>query len=250
MGNAESVKPYNEREAKGKQVEDMFDSIAPAYDFMNTAMTGGLHRWWRNRALKMASAFLPEAGPERILDVACGTGDVTFRLHDLYPEADVTGLDLSAGMLKVAKEKLGEMDSGAKGHIHFMAGDSLALPFDEDSFDMVTVAYGVRNFERLEDGYGEMLRVLKPGGVLCVVELSEPTSSPIKSLYKLYSRNVIPFVGKIISHDTRAYSYLPESIAACPQRDRMTGMMERAGFRDTRWKSLTLGVVTIYIAMK
>ena len=250
MGNAESVKPYNDEEAKGKQVGEMFDSIAPSYDFMNTMMTGGLHKRWRNKALKMAAAKLPKEGPKMVLDVACGTGDVSFRLYELFPQAHVTGLDLSAGMLRIAGEKLAGMDAMAKKHITFIEGDSLSMPFPDDTFDMVTVAYGVRNFERLEEGYREMRRVLKPKGVLCVIELSEPKNPLIKSGYRLYSRNVIPLVGRMVSHDTRAYSYLPESIAACPQRGDMTAMMERAGFREAIFKSLTLGVITIYLASK
>lgn len=228
----------------------MFDAIAPAYDFMNTMMTGGLHVHWRNKALKMAAARLPEAEPESALDVACGTGDVSFRLHELFPETYVTGLDLSAGMLKIANEKLSRMDQEAREHVSFIEGDSLNMPFADDTFDLLTVAYGVRNFERLEDGYREMRRVMKPGGVICVIELSEPANAPIKSMYRLYSRNVIPMVGRMVSHDTRAYSYLPESIAACPQRGEMTAMMKRAGFRETSYKSLTLGVITIYMGIK
>ncbi|MDE5841279.1 MAG: bifunctional demethylmenaquinone methyltransferase/2-methoxy-6-polyprenyl-1,4-benzoquinol methylase UbiE [Muribaculaceae bacterium] len=250
MGSPENIKPYNDTEAKGKQVGEMFDAIAPAYDFMNTMMTGGLHVHWRNKALKMAAARLPEAGPERALDVACGTGDVSFRLHELFPETYVTGLDLSAGMLKIAKEKLSRMNQEAREHVSFIEGDSLNMPFANDTFDLLTVAYGVRNFERLEDGYREMRRVMKPGGVICVIELSEPANAPIKSLYRLYSRNVIPLAGRMVSHDTRAYSYLPESIAACPQRGEMTAMMKRAGFRETSYKSLTLGVITIYMGIK
>ncbi len=250
MNGAENVKPYNDVEAKGKQVGEMFDSIAPAYDFMNTAMTGGLHRYWRNRALRMAARRLEEKEPQSILDVACGTGDVAFRLHRLYPQARITGLDLSAGMLRIAEGKLAEMPAPARERISFMEGDSLALPFGDDTFDLVTVAYGVRNFERLEDGYREMLRVLRPGGVICVVELSEPAAQPARGLYKFYSGNIIPMMGRIVSHDARAYSYLPESIAACPQREAMTSLLEKAGFRDARWKSLTLGVVTIYTACK
>lgn len=250
MGNAESVKPYNDEEAKGKQVGEMFDSIAPSYDFMNTMMTGGLHVNWRNRALKMASANLPHGVPKMALDVACGTGDVSFRLHELFPKAHITGLDLSAGMLKIASEKLKGMDSDAKNHITFIEGNSLKMPFPNDTFDLVTVAYGVRNFEHLEDGYREMHRVMKPSGVICVIELSEPSNGFIKSLYRIYSQRVIPVIGRMVSHDTRAYSYLPESIAACPQRGEMTAMMEGAGFKDARFKSLTLGVITIYIATK
>lgn len=228
----------------------MFDSIAPAYDFMNTAMTGGLHRWWRNRALSMALKRLGNTETCKILDVACGTGDVSFRLHELLPYAYISGLDLSPGMLKIAREKLSAMDSQAKSHIDFTEGDSLTLPYGEDSFDMITVAYGVRNFERLQDGYAEMLRVLRPGGVLCVVELSEPDNPFVKSAYHLYSRKVIPLIGKLISHDPRAYTYLPESIAACPQRTAMTTLMTAAGFKNASFKSLTLGVVTIYLATK
>ncbi len=248
--SAEDVKPYNDSEAKGKQVGEMFDAIAPAYDFMNTMMTGGLHVSWRNKALKMASKLLPAEGPAMALDVACGTGDVSFRLHELFPKAQITGLDLSAGMLEIAKKKLAGMDTDAREHISFMEGDSLKMPFADDTFDLVTVAYGVRNFEHLEEGYREMRRVMKPGGVICVIELSEPANRPIRSLYRLYSRNVIPLIGRLVSHDTRAYSYLPESIAACPQRGDMTAMMERAGFTDATYKSLTLGVITIYIGVK
>ncbi len=244
------VKPYNDTESKGKQVGEMFDSIAPAYDFMNTAMTGGLHRWWRDRALKMALARRGNAPVRDILDVACGTGDVAFRLHSLLPDANITGLDLSAGMLRIAERKLAAMDDGARSRISFIEGDSLAMPYADDSFDLITVAYGVRNFERLRDGYAEMLRVLRPGGVLCVVELSEPASQPVKALYRVYARKVIPFIGRMVSKDPRAYTYLPESIAACPQRADMTRLMADAGLSAPSFRSLTLGVVTIYLATK
>ncbi len=248
--SAEDIKPYNDEEAKGKQVGEMFDSIAPSYDFMNTMMTGGLHVRWRNKALKMAASRMGGKSPKMILDVACGTGDVSFRLHEMFPKAHVTGLDLSAGMLKIAKEKLTEMDPEDQHHITFLEGDCLKMPFPDETFDLVTVAYGVRNFEHLEEGYREMRRVMKPDGVICVIELSEPANPLIRSGYRLYSRNVIPLVGRMVSKDTRAYSYLPESIAACPQRGDMTAMMERAGFRDATFKSLTLGVITIYLASK
>ncbi len=249
MGSAEDVKPYNDEEAKGKQVEEMFDSIAPAYDFMNTMMTGGLHVRWRDKALRMATERLAME-PRNLLDVACGTGDVSFRLHRMFPKAHITGLDLSPGMLKIAEQKLARLDQKTRKQFTFIVGDSLHMPFPDDTFDMLTVAYGVRNFERLEDGYREMRRALKPGGVICVIELSEPANAPVRSLYRIYSRKVIPVVGRMVSHDTRAYSYLPESIAACPQREKMTAMMERAGFREATFKSLTLGVITIYIGIK
>ncbi len=245
---ASCVKPYNQQDAKAKQVGEMFDSIAPAYDFMNTAMTGGLHRWWRDRALSMAIRRLKSG--QDILDVACGTGDVTFRLHKLLPDACVTGTDLSEGMINVALNKLSHADSDTNSHIRFETGDCLALKYPGNKFDLVTVAYGVRNFERLQDGYAEMYRVLKPGGVLCVIELSEPTNRLIKQLYRFYSHKIIPMVGKLVSHDPKAYTYLPESIAACPQRKEMTAIMDAAGFRDSMFRSLTLGVITIYLATK
>lgn len=250
MESPEEIKPYNDSEAKGKQVGEMFDAIAPAYDFMNTAMTAGLHIRWRDKALRMAAERIAPATPQKILDVACGTGDVAFRLHEMHPESMITGLDLSAGMLRIAEKKLSAMDSAARSHIRFVEGDCLALPFGDDAFDMVTVAYGVRNFERLEEGYREMFRVLRAGGVICVIELSEPASAPVRWLYRLYSRRVIPIVGRLVSRDSRAYSYLPESIAACPQRQRMTELMVRAGFSSPVFKSLTFGVITIYIATK
>lgn len=248
MRTPEDIMPYNDSEAKGKQVGEMFDSIAPAYDFMNTAMSLGLHKWWRDRALRMAGEKMAEK-PRRILDVACGTGDVAFRLHGIYPEADIIGLDLSEGMLDVARRKLSGMNDSAKAKIRFVQGDSLSMPYADDTFDLLTVAYGVRNFERLSEGLKEMVRVIKPGGVLCIVELSEPDNSFIRAFYRLYARNLIPAVGRLVSKDPRAYTYLPESIAACPQRREMTDLMENAGFRHTSFKSLTLGVVTIYLGI-
>lgn len=245
---AELINPYASEGNKGEQVEKMFDSIAPAYDFMNTAMTFGLHKWWRNRALKAAGKF-ETFSPEQVLDVATGTGDVAFKLTHQYPEAGITGIDLSEGMLNIAIEKL-KKNFPDNHRITFMKGDSMELPFDDCNFDLITVAYGVRNFENLRKGYSEMYRVLKPGGRLCVIELSCPRSPLTRSLYNLYSRHIIPFIGKMISGDSRAYSYLPESIAAAPQRDEMTTIMKDCGFSECRWKSLTMGAVTFYIATK
>lgn len=248
LSGAELVNPYSDRSPKGTQVEKMFDSIAPAYDFMNNAMTFGLHRWWRRKALDAAAAAC--VSPKSILDIATGTGDVAFDLHRRFPEAVITGVDLSEGMLDVARKKLAEMDSSTRNALRFEQGDSLNLGFADDMFDLVTVAYGVRNFEHLHKGYSEMFRVLRPGGTLCVIELSCPVSPVPLALYNIYSRHLIPVVGKIISGDSRAYSYLPESIAAAPQRKAMTDIMESCGFSSTAWKSLTLGAVTYYLATK
>lgn len=248
---AERINPYSESDAKGKQVERMFDSIAPAYDFMNTAMSFGLHRRWRDRALDAATLALRHlAPPERVLDVATGTGDVAFALHKRFPDASVKGIDLSNGMLKIAREKFSRMPVGERGNVSFEAGDCLNLRFDDDTFSLITVAYGVRNFEQLEKGLREMWRVLEPGGVLCIVELSVPRGKLTGAAYRLYAGKLIPMVGRLVSGDSRAYSYLPESIAACRQREDMTALMRKAGFRACRWKSLTFGAVTYYLGIK
>lgn len=250
----ESVAPYRsvETEHKGEQVEEMFDSIAPAYDFMNTAMTFGLHRVWRDKALKaVLKEFASESEgsmPMSVLDVATGTGDVAFRLHKLLPQAEITGIDLSEGMLKVAREKLGALPESERKKICFGKGDCLALPFHDGEFDLITVAYGVRNFENLLQGLKEMRRVVRKGGRLCVIELSCPEGKLTGLGYRIYSRHLIPAVGKIVSGDSRAYTYLPESIAAAPQREKMAEIMREAGFNDIKWKSLTFGAVTYYIA--
>lgn len=244
---AERVMPYTPGEAKGKQVESMFNSIAPAYDFMNACMSMGMHTHWRNLALKMATNRLGHK-PEDVLDVATGTGDVIFAMRRRWPHASLTGIDLSGGMLEIARKKLSEFPD--ERNITFIQGDCLDMPLDDDSFDLVTVAYGVRNFEDMVRGYREMRRVLKPGGVLCVVELSQPTSALPLLFYKGYTRGFIPLAGRLMSGDPRAYSYLHESIEAAPQRAAMTTLMERGGFRDCVWKSVFPGAVCIYLGTK
>lgn len=250
LTGAELVNPYDNNRQKSEQVEEMFDSIAPAYDFMNTAMTFGLHRYWRNRALSAATRKLTTTGRLSIIDIATGTGDVAFNLHRRFAGATIKGVDLSEGMLEVARKKLATMSADAQRVISFERGDSLDLKFADATFDLVTVAYGVRNFQHLDRGLAEMARVLKAGGVLCIIELSEPVGKVTRPLYKLYSQRIIPAIGRMVSGDSRAYSYLPESIAAAPQRDRMAAMIRRAGFADCRRKSLTFGAVTYYIATK
>lgn len=245
---AERVNPYDDRREKGEQVEEMFDSIAPAYDFMNTAMTLGLHRHWRDKALSAAVGMLGKGQIGNILDVATGTGDVAFRLHKMLPQARITGIDLSQGMLEEARKKLQTLPMPERELIAFGKADCLDLPYHIGSFDMITVAYGVRNFENLSKGLEEMRRVLRPEGVLCVIELSEPEGKLTGMGYRLYSRHLIPMIGKMVSGDSRAYSYLPESIAAAPQRGKMADIMRNAGFKDVKWKSLTFGAVTYYLA--
>lgn len=244
MNSPENIKPYDAARSKTEQVEEMFDSIAPAYDFMNRAMTFGIDKLWRARAVKMVK----QLRPARILDVATGTGDLAIKLAREIPEAALTGIDLSDGMLAIGREKVAK--AGLSSRITLQKADCLALPFPSDTFDCVTVAYGVRNFEHLLQGYREMARVLRPGGMLCVVELSVPTGAAVRPLYNIYTRAVIPAVGRLISSDTRAYSYLPASIAAMPQGPRMLALMEEAGLVSPVLTPLTFGTCSIYTARK
>ena len=239
----EQVKPYGEG-AKTEQVRQMFDSIAPAYDFMNRAMTMDIDIWWRKLAVKR----LKRLHPTRLLDVATGTGDFAIQLHRSLQPQHITGIDLSQGMLDEAKRKVKE--KGLEKDISFEQGDCMALPMQDEAFDAVTVAFGVRNFEHLLQGYREMARVLKPGGMLCVLELSTPTNPIIRWFYDLYTLHIIPAIGTIKSGDKSAYRYLPQSIAAVPQGDDMLQLMREAGLRDATFKRLTLGVCTIYTAFK
>ena len=239
----EQVKPDGEG-AKTEQVRQMFDSIAPAYDFMNRAMTMGIDIWWRKLAVKR----LKRLRPTLLLDVATGTGDFAIQLHRSLQPQHITGIVLSQGMLDEAKRKVKE--KGLEKDISFEQGDCMALPMQDEAFDAVTVAFGVRNFEHLLQGYREMARVLKPGGMLCVLELSTPTNPIIRWFYDLYTLHIIPAIGTIKSGDKSAYRYWPQSIAAVPQGDDMLQLMREAGLRDATFKRLTLGVCTIYTAFK
>ena len=239
----EQVKPYGEG-AKTEQVRQMFDSIAPAYDFMNRAMTLGIDIWWRRLAVKR----LKRIKPSLILDVATGTGDFAIQLNNSLHPQHITGIDLSQGMLDEARRKVNEKGLGKV--ISFEQGDCMNLPMQDETFDAVTVAFGVRNFEHLQQGYQEMARVLKPGGMLCVLELSTPTNRLIRWFYDLYTLHIIPAIGTMKSGDKSAYRYLPQSIAAVPQGDNMLQLMRNAGLRETSFKRLTLGVCTIYTTVK
>lgn len=245
--NPEGIKPYDPEASKGRQVEEMFDSIAPAYDFMNTAMTFGMHRRWLRKALRAAASGA--GAPARILDLATGTGEVALSLARSFPQARVTGIDLSEGMLAIALGKLGKLPALAD-RVIFRQGDCLDLDLPDGAFDLITIAYGVRNFENLERGFREFHRVLRPGGRCMILELSRPENRLIRPLYDLYSRTLIPLTGRLVSRDVRAYSYLPESIAAMPPRGALAAMLREAGFSRVGFRSLTFGAVTYYIADK
>ena len=236
----ENIKPYNSEGEKAKQVEQMFDSIAPAYDFMNRAMTMGIDRWWRRVAVRMVR----KTQPQLILDVATGTGDFAIDLYRKFKPEQVVGIDLSQGMLDVARKKIEKHN--LNDAITVQQGDCLALPFDDGSFNAVTVAFGVRNFEHLLQGYQQMYRVLKPGGMLCVIELSTPRNRVIKWFYDLYTLHIIPWMGSLKSGDRSAYRYLPQSIAAVPQGEEMLAIMREAGFKNCKVKRMTFGTCSIY----
>lgn len=218
----------------------MFDNIAPAYDRLNRAMSLGRDRSWRRRAVNMVAA----AGPRSVIDIATGTGDFAISLARAIPGARVTGLDLSEGMIDIGRRKVAA--AGLDSRVTLMAGDCLNAPAALVTADAVTVAFGVRNFADLAAGYRAMYGMLRPGGIISVIELSTPSSPLVRPFYNLYTRVLIPAVGRLVSHDRRAYSYLPESIAAVPRGDSMLELMRGAGFTDTAYIPLTLGVCTIY----
>lgn len=241
---AEHIKPYDPDRAKTEQIKEMFDSIAPAYDWMNRAMSFGTDKSWRRKAVAIVAAD----APRHIVDIATGTGDLAIALARKIPGARVTGIDLSPGMVEIGVHKVA--DARLDDRVRLITGDCLDMPLPDNSADAITVAYGVRNFEHLDRGYAEMLRVLRPGGLLCVVELSTPVNPLVRPFYRLYTGTLIPALGRIVSKDTRAYSYLPESIAAVPQGDEMLALIRSAGFTDTAFRRLTFGVCTIYTARK
>lgn len=240
----EKIKPYNAEEKKSVQVEKMFDNIAHAYDRLNHTLSMGIDKSWRRKAI----AWLKPYHPQRIMDVATGTGDFAIQAYlDLLPE-QVIGTDISEGMMSVGREKVKK--EGLNEKITFAKEDCTTLTFSESTFDAVTVAFGIRNFEDLDKGLSEIHRVLIPGGNLVILELSTPGTFPMKQLYTVYSKVVIPVLGKLFSKDKAAYTYLPQSIKAFPQGETMKGIIEKAGFGKVKFKRFTLGICTLYMATK
>ncbi len=240
----ETIKPYNADEAKGEQVERMFDSIAHSYDLLNHALSLGIDKHWRRAAIR---SLLPFA-PRRILDVATGTGDFAISAARMLQPESLLGIDLSEGMLSVGRRKIAE--ARLEQVIRFEKDDCMHLSLPDDAFDAVTVAYGVRNFEDLERGLGEMLRVLRPGGRLVIIELTSPVRFPMKQLFWLYSHVLMPTLGKIISRDSRAYTYLPATMEAFPQGEEMQRILQRVGYEDVAFRRFTFGLSTLYTAQK
>jgi demethylmenaquinone methyltransferase/2-methoxy-6-polyprenyl-1,4-benzoquinol methylase len=239
----DSVTPYKSTDPKKVQVAQMFDNISHSYDFLNHFFSLGIDKLWRKKAVKLMNAVQPKC----ILDVATGTGDFAFEALKLNPEK-VTGLDISEGMLKVGREKIAKRQQESR--MEFIHGDSESMPFADASFDAITVGFGVRNFQDLEAGLKEMRRVLRKNGMLVVLEFSKPKSFPMKQLYFTYFRYIMPLMGKVISKDKSAYTYLPESVMVFPEGQHFEDILEDAGYHDTKRYPVTGGIATIYTARK
>ncbi len=241
---AEKVLPYNSEEAKTKQVSRMFDSIAITYDKLNITLSFGIDRLWRRAALSTLKKFHPKT----ILDVATGTGDLAILTAKKLSPDKIIGVDISQGMLNVGKQKVSEHK--LDNIIDMQCQDCLNLNFEDNTFDAITIGFGARNFESLEKGYAELLRVLKPGGVLMVLELSTPQYFPMKQLFSFYSSTVIPFLGKLISKDKSAYTYLNDSVKAVAQGKEMEQAFLNVGFSSVSSQRFTFGICSNYIGIK
>jgi demethylmenaquinone methyltransferase/2-methoxy-6-polyprenyl-1,4-benzoquinol methylase len=241
----DKVVPFKESvDSKKKQVEKMFDNIAFRYDFLNRFLSGGIDVIWRKKAIRQLRLL----HPKNILDVATGTGDFAITSYKILSPDQITGIDISEGMLDLGRKKVSKL--GLDKKIHLLNGDSEAILFDDSSFDAVTVAFGVRNFENLEKGLSEIYRVLKPGGKVLILEFSKPTFPVIKGLYKFYMKFVTPKVGKLISKNNDAYKYLNDSVQKFPEREAFTNILNKLRYRHSFYKTLSLGICTIYCGEK
>lgn len=241
---SKNVTPYKDSGlGKKEQVAQMFDNISGNYDNLNRVISFGIDIKWRKKVLKIVEATKPKI----ILDIATGTGDLAILMAETKAEK-IIGLDISAGMLEVGVKKIA--DKNLSNTIEMVLGDSENMPFDTNYFDAVTVAFGVRNFETLEKGLTEILRVLKPEGVFVILETSVPDKTPYKQGYNFYSKNILPLIGKLFSKDNEAYGYLSESAAAFPYGEALNNILRKVGFIDVVALPQTLGVATIYVASK
>ncbi len=238
------ITPYrNSAKGKKEQVAEMFDNIAPKYDFLNHFLSFGIDKVWRRNAIRLLMKY----APANILDVATGTGD--FAIESLKTGAqEIVGVDISEEMLAVGQTKVAALGIGHR--ITLQTGDSENLNFLDHSFDALTVAFGVRNFENLPKGIDEIYRVLKPGGIICVLEFSKPRYFPVKQFYSFYSFYILPFFGRLFSKDNSAYRYLPESVEKFPDGEEFLGVLIKSGFKQTKQYRQTFGVATIYTGTK
>lgn len=244
MYKQERIKPYEGQEEKGKLVEQMFDNIAPTYDTLNHRLSWDIDKAWRKRAIKQLASFHPNT----ILDIATGTGDFAILSAKILKPAKLIGADISEKMMDVGRRKI--IEEGLQDIISFEKEDCMSLSFKDDTFDAVTAAFGIRNFQDLDKGLEEMCRVIKKGGHLSIVELSEPVTFPMHQLFKIYSHTFLPLYGKLLSKDQKAYKYLTATIEAFPQGERMMEILQKAGFSETIFKRLTFGICTMYFATK
>jgi len=236
--------PYKKSEQSKKgQVEEMFNNISPKYDLLNHVLSLNIDKIWRKNAVKK----LKPIQPKLVLDIATGTGDFAIAITKLN-QVKVIGIDISEGMLKVGRKKVEK--KGLKNIIELIKADSENLPFENDMFDAATVGFGVRNFENLEKGLTEILRVLKPGAKFLILEFSKPTKTPFKQFYYFYFTKILPFIGRLISKDSNAYTYLPESVKEFPDGDRFLTILANVGFEGNRDYPQTFGIATIYEALK
>lgn len=241
---SKTIKPYKDSSAgKKEQVATMFDNISKEYDGLNRVISFGIDVSWRKKVTKIVS----KNHPKQILDIATGTGDLALMMSQLNPDK-IVGLDISAGMLEVGKQKIAK--ANLSDTIEMVVGDSENMPFDDDTFDAITVSFGVRNFANLDKGLKEIRRVLKPNGTFVVLETSNPTKFPFKQGYKFYTSFILPVIGKIFSRDKVAYSYLSESANSFPFGEAFDNILQKNGFINTEYKPVTFGVATIYSATK
>ncbi len=232
--------PIGEAEGKAEAVENMFDTIAPRYDLLNRVLSFGIDRYWRWRAVRLLS----DEQPARVLDVATGTADLALKVEEMLHPREIVGIDLSAEMLAYGRKKI--ENKGLSSRISLVQGDAADLPFEEDAFDAALVAFGVRNFEDLNAGLRGIRRVLRPGGTLVVLEFSRPRTFPIKQLYGWYSAHILPRIGGLLSPDSGAYEYLPNSVAAFPDGNDFLGHLTESGFEQVDWTPLTFGIASLY----
>ncbi len=244
MLDCEKVLPYNSDERKSQQVSRMFNAIAEKYDFFNHAMSFGLDFLWRRKAIKS----LKKLQPKTMLDVATGTGDFAIKAYRMLKPDEIVGIDISVEMMRVGAEKV--QRKGLQNKISFSEQNCEQLSFSNNTFDAVTVSFGVRNFEHLEVAFKEVNRVLKPSGEFVILELSEPENWLVRLGYKIHSFIFIPLFGKLFSNDGQAYKYLPKSIAAFPKGDKMKTLLTSCGFSDIEYKKFTFGVCSFYKSKK
>jgi len=244
MYQQETIIPYGAKTDKTQQVEQMFDNIASTYDTLNHRLSWNIDRYWRRKAIRKLQPF----APKEVLDIATGTGDFAIQTCRLLPSVSIKGVDISEGMMAVGRKKVELM--GLQERISFERQDCTALTFDDNSYDAVIAAFGIRNFADLDKGLREMCRVLRPGGHLCILELTQPVAFPVRQLFQLYSHTVLPLYGRLISKDSEAYTYLTKTIEAFPQGERMVEILQQAGFRQAQFQRLTFGICTLYFATK